>query len=292
MAVPGIIRQGIRHGLHHMGQGIQAHHVCRAVGGALGTANGRAREGIHLVKPQAQALGVVHHRQHGKYPHPVGDEIGSVLGPDHSFAQAAGEPGFQPIHHGPVGAGRGDDFHQGHVAGRIEKVDAAEAGAPSFRHGRRQGTDGKARGVGSQNGLRSQVGGDFPVQVRLPLHFFCDGFNDQIAIRQPFQMLVVIGGLDVGQPVRCRQGRRIQFFQPGQGFFRHPVGVSFRGGQIEEQYGDVPIGQMGGNLGPHYPGPQNGGTANDQTGHCRSPFMFWLCAVGDRAAARRRPASP
>jgi len=264
VAVPGVAGQGVLHGLDHVGQGVQAHHVGGAVGGALGTADLGAGQGIHLVEAHLQALGVVHHRQDGEDADPVGDEVGGVLGPHHALAEAGDQPGFQAVQHGRIGVGGGDDFHQGHVARRIEEVDAAEVGPLLRRHGGGQLVDGQARGVGGDDGAGLQVGRDLAVEVFLPLHLLGDGLDHQVALAQQGQVLLVVRGIDVGQALLARQGGRVQLLQAVQGLLDDAVGVALLGRQVEKHHRHIGVGEMGGDLGPHHAGAEHGSPADDQ----------------------------
>ena len=257
VGVPGVGRQGGLHGADDVGQGVQADHVGGAVGGALGPADLGAGEGVHFVEAEAEGLGVVHHRQDGEDADPVGDEVGGVLGAHDAFAQPGDEPGFEPVEGRRVGVPGGDQFDQVHVARRVEEVDAAEVGPPLGRDGGGQLVDGQARGVGGDDGASLQVGGDLAVEVFFPRHLFGDGFDHQVALAEQGEVLVVVGGVDVGEPLPGGPGRRVEFLEAVDGFLDDAVRLAFLGRQVEQHDRYVGVGQVRRNLRPHHPRPQN-----------------------------------
>jgi hypothetical protein len=218
-------------------------------------------------KPRPETRGVVHHRQDGEHTHPVGDEVGGVLGADDALAQAGGEPGLQGIQGGGIGRAGGDQLHQRHVARRVEEVDAAEAGAGLGRHAFGQGVDGQAGGVGGKDRIRADEGSDLGVEVELPLHLLGNGLDDEVAVAKLVQIATVIGHINELGTVLGGQGCRLELLQPIDGLAGNGTGGAFLGGKVEEDDRHAGVGAVGGDLRPHHASTQHSHLANDQSAH-------------------------
>ncbi len=149
--------QGVLHGLDDVGHGVQADHVGGAEGRALGTAEFAAGEIVDDVKAEPEFLTLLDHRQNGEHAHAVGDKVRCVLGAHHALAQRGGEEGFEPVENGAVGVCGGNEFHQMHIARRVEEMHTAEAAAQFGVEPCRQSGDRQARGVGGEDGVRTQM---------------------------------------------------------------------------------------------------------------------------------------
>jgi len=100
-------------------------------------------------------------------------------------------------------------------------------------------------------------GGDLLVQVLLPVHALGNGLDDQVATTQLFQPGLVVGrGNRFGQRL-AGQGSRAQLAQVGDGFEYHTVGRTFLCGQVEQHRVHPCVGEVRGNLGTHYAGPEH-----------------------------------
>ena len=80
-------------------------------------------------------------RDDGEHADPVGDEIRRVLGVNHAFAERGNEKGLEPLQNPRRSPLARDQFHQVHVARRIEEMHAAEASAQFLGQHRRQRLD-------------------------------------------------------------------------------------------------------------------------------------------------------
>ena len=279
IAVPGIVGQVLVHGADHMRQRIQADHVGGAIGGALGTADLRAGQRVDFVEAQAQAGGVMHGRQDREHADPVGDEIGGVQRADHALAQRRREPGFELVQHARFGVRGGDDLDQPHVARRVEEMDAAEAVAQLLGQGVAQRVDRQPGGVRGDDGAGRHVRRDALVQRGLPVHALGDGLDDQVAALQPFDMVVIVGGLDQGQARDAGQRRGFELLQAGQRLLDDAVAVAFFGGEVEQRDGHAGVGQVGGDLCAHDAGTQHGDVFNDELAQGSLQKCPRLCAL-------------
>ena len=270
--MPGVVGQGGLHGADHVGQGVEADHVGGAVGGALGAADQRAGEGVDFVEAEAEARGVVHHRQDREHADAVGDEVGGVLGADDALAEPGGEPGFEVVEHGRLGAGGGDQLDQRHVAWRVEEVDAAEAVAQGLGQAGVEGGDRQPRGVGGEDRVRTDEGRDLGVEVELPLQLLGDGLDDEVAATQLFEVAAVVGHVDELGPVFGGEGRRVELLEAVHGLAGDAAGVALLRRQVEQDHRHAGIGAVGGDLRPHHAGAQHRHLANDQSAHA-----FLLC---------------
>jgi hypothetical protein len=113
---------------------------------------------------------------------------------------------------------------------------------------------------------------DLGVEVVLPVHALGDGLDDQVALGQQRQMLLVIGGIDVFQLALAGQRRRVQLLQAVEGLVDDAVLVAFPGRQVEQHHRHVGVGQVRGDLRPHHPGAEHGGFLHNQ--------LVQICLLG------------
>ena len=264
MAVPRIARQRVAHGADGVGQRIEADDIAGAVGGALRAADLRAGQRIDFVEAEAEGGRVVHDSQDRKDADPVGDEVRGVQRADHILAEARGQPGFQRVERAGVGAFGADDFDQRHVARRVEEMNAAEARPHRLGQALGQHVHRQAGGVGGDDGLRPEMRRDLGVEVVLPVHALGNGLDDQVALGQQRQVLLVIGGIDVFELALAGQRRRVQLLQAVEGLEHDTVLVAFLGRQVKQHHRHVGIGQVRRDLRPHHPGAEHRGFLHDQ----------------------------
>ncbi len=251
--------------LDDVGHGVQAHHVSSAEGGRAGAAELLAGQVVHDVDAQAEFFRLVDGGQHAGDADAVGDEVGGVFGPHHRLAEGGGGKSFELVDHVGLGGGRGDQLDQAHVARRVEEVHAAKTRPQRFGKGRGQLRDAQARGVAGDDGTRRHVGGDALVELELPVHALGDGFNDQVALFQPGQVLFVIGGLDQGAGFGHAQRRGLELLQAVDGLLSDAAFRTFLGGQVEQQHRHVDVDQVGRDLRAHHASTQHRDFA-----HCES----------------------
>ena len=255
--VPGIVRQGLLHRVDDVGERVEADHVGRAISRAFRAADQRARQGIHFVETQAELPGMVERRKDGKYPDAVGDEIGRVLGADHALAQGGDEEFLQLVQDGGLGLAAGNQFHQVHVARRIEEMNAAEARSGMHGHRARERIYSQARGVTGKDGVFAKMRRHFLVQVLLPVHALGNRLDDDVAFLEQMQVLFVIRRLDEFG-FRChRQRTGFQLFQAVDRLADVAVRVTLLCGQLEQNGLDVGIDQVRRDLRSHHAGTEN-----------------------------------
>ena len=264
VAVPGVVGQRVLHGLDDVRQRVEADHIGGAVGGALRTPDDWAGQRVDDVKTKPQALCVMHHRQDREDADAIGDEIRGVASTHDAFAEARDQPRFEIVEQHRVGGLRCDQFDQMHVAGRIEEVDAAEARAQGLGQRFGQALDRQSRGVRGDDRLRRNERRDLPIEIVFPLDLLGNRFDDQIAVAQLFEVLGVVGGVDVGDTILAAQGRRLELAQCVDGAVDDCVGVAFLGWQVEKQHRHFGIGEMRGNLRAHHTRPEYRGLAYDE----------------------------
>ena len=260
--VPGVVGQGVAHGLDDVRHGIQPHHVGGAVGSALGATDGRAGERVHHIEAQLEFGGVVHGRENGKHADAVADEVGRVARVHHALAQRGGQKGFQCLEHAGIGRLARHQFDQVHVAGRVEEVHSAEARAQLVRQGARHLVDGKAGCIAGNDCIFRKMRGNLPVEVELPVHAFGDGLDHKVAARQQIQVRVVVCRNQAAGQRLVTQRRGFQLAKVLYGLDCHRIAGTFLGRKVEQNGLDAGIGQVGGNLCPHDAGTQHGSLAN------------------------------
>lgn len=162
-----------------------------------------------------------------------------------------------------------------HVARRVEEVHAAEARTHRVRAAFGQLVDRQAGGVGGEDGVLAQVRRHLVVQVHFPVHALGDGFDHQVAVFQQVQVVVVVGGLDVGDHVAAGQRRGFQLLETVNSLQRDAVLVAFLGRQVEQNGRYLGVHQVGGDLRPHHAGTEHGNLAYIEFG-LRHGFLVLL----------------
>ena len=272
--VPGIFGQVLAHGVDHMREHVEPDHIQRAEGRALGATQITACQSIHHVEAEIERLRMMLGGEHGKYADAVGDEVGGIFGAHDTFAHRRNQEGLQLVEQFRFRAFARDQFHQVHVARRIEKVDAAETMAQVFGKCFGQFVDGQAGGVCRENCILTQERSDLAVQVGFPVHAFRDGLDHQVALAQFPQVLIVVGRLDVGELFRAGCGCRFQFLQARQRLVHVAVRVAFLRRQFEQQRLDIGIDQVRGDLRSHHTGSQHCNLSYIKSFHCSFLLVF------------------
>ena len=247
----GLQTQVVLQRLDDMGHGVQAHHVCRTERTRTRAAHLLAGEVVHHVVSQAKILHLLHGRQHARDANAVGDEVGCVMGPHHTFAQHTGDERLQIVQHGGLGGGRIDQLHQCHVARWVEKVDAAKTWLDGLGQGLAEFGDRQARGVGRHDGVGCQVRGDSAVQVELPVHAFSNRFDHQVTVLELLQMLLVVCLADQRGVLRHPQRRGLELFQALHRLADDAILRPLFGRQVEHHHRHSDVDQMCSNLRTH-----------------------------------------
>ena len=267
----GVGVQVVLQRLDDVGHGVQAHHIGGAERAAAGAAQALAGQVVHHVVGEAEVLDLFHGGQHAGNADAVGHKVGCVLGTHHTLAERAGGKGFQVVKDGGLGGRGGDQFHQRHVARRVEEVDAAEARPQLLGQRVGQRGDRQARGVGREDGVGRNKGCDLGVEVALPVHALSDGFDDQVAIAQLFEVFFVIGLTDQVGVRRHAQRRGLELFEVVDGALDDAVFVrGFAVGQIEQHHRHLHVDQMGRDLRPHHTRAQHGHFFHKESVHRNS----------------------
>jgi len=253
-----LVVQVVLQRLDDVGHGIEAHHVGGAEGAARCTAELLAREVIDHVVGQAEVLDFLHGRQHAGNAHAVGDEVGRVVRAHHALAQSAGDEGFELVEHFGRGRGRVDQLHQHHVARWVEEVDAAKARLDALGQGFGELGDRQARGVRCHDGMRCDERRDLLVQVELPVHALGDGLDDEVAVAQLLQVLLIVGLADQGGIVRHAQGRGLELLEALDGAGDDAVLRAFLGRQVEQHHRHLDVDQVRSDLRAHHARAEHG----------------------------------
>ncbi len=220
----------------------------------------------HVVR-QAELLGLDDGGQHAGDAHAVGHEVGRVLGAHDALAERRGDERFELVEDVRLGGGRRDQLHQAHVARRVEEVDAAEARLDLLRQHFGELGDRQARGVGRDDGVRGDERRDLGVQVELPVHALGDGLDDEVAVAQQLEVVLVVRLLDQRGVLGHAQRRRLQLLQAVDGLRDDPVLGAGLGGQVEQHDRHLDVDQMGGDLRAHHAGAEHGHLANLESTH-------------------------
>ena len=275
---------GAELGLHRaddVRQRVQPHHVGGAEGAAGGAPEPLAGQVIDDVERQAVPLGLDHRREHAGDADAVGDEVGRVLGAHDVLAQRRGDEPLQRVEHVGARLWRGDQLHQRHVARRVEEVDAAKARPQFGRQRLGQLADRQARGVGGQDGMRGEVRRDASVELVLPVHALGNGLDDEVALAQQGQVLVVVGRPDQVGVVGHAERAGLHFFEVGDRLAGDGALVGAVFGQVEQHHRHLDVDQVRGDLRPHDAGAEHGDAFDGESGHDES--LQWAGRVSSRA---------
>ena len=262
-----IALERVLHGLDHMAEGVQAHHIGGAKGAGFGAAHLLAGQVIDHINRQAELRGFHDSGQQTEDAHAVADEVGCVAGAHHALAERGREEGLKPIEDGRIGGRSRNQFDQMHVARRIEEMHTAKALLERVIEAFGQRGDREPRGVGGEDRIRRQERRDLAIEIVLPVHALGDRLDHQVTAAQCLEMLVVVGRLDEGGKLGRAQRRRIELFQPLDRLDRNRALVALFGRQIEQHHLDPGIDQMGRDLRAHHPGAQHRHFANDESAH-------------------------
>ena len=137
-------------------------------------------------------------------------KFGRVLGAHPPLPSVETRRFLEAVEQRRFGGAARNQLDQVHVARRVEEVDAAETVAQVFREGLGERVNRKAGGVGREDRVRADVWRNLLVQIGLPVYSFCNRLDDQVALAQFFQVLLVIGGLDERDLRGTRGGRGVE----------------------------------------------------------------------------------
>ena len=257
--------QGFLQGPDDMRHGVKSHHVGSPIGAGTGPPQLLACQVVDQVIPQTELFSLDHSGQHAGNAHPIGDEIGRVLGAHHALAQHAGAEGLEVVENICLCHWCGNEFHQIHVARWIEEVNATETRTNLLRQRLAERGNTQPRSVGGQNGVWRHMWRDLVVQGGFPVHAFGNGFNHHITFPEQIQVFFVVGCLDQVCVIHYTQRRRPDRFQAFDSLERDSVLVPFFGGQVKQHHWHPDINQMSGNLRTHHTSAKHGDFANLKT---------------------------
>ena len=115
--------------------------------------------------------------------------------------------------------------------------------------------------------MRRHEGGNLPVQVELPVHALGNRFDDEVAIAQLLEVLVVVGLSDQRRVFGHAQRRRLELLQPFDSAGHSSVLRTLLCSQVEQDHRHPDIHQVRGDLRAHHAGAQHGDLLHLETGH-------------------------
>jgi hypothetical protein len=98
---------------------------------------------------------------------------------------------------------------------------------------------------------------DFPVQIRLPVDALRNCLDDQIAIGEQAEVLLVVGGLDLRRTRRCGKGTRFELAKTLDGFAHVGVAVAILRRKLEEISRDAGVDEVRCDLRTHDACPEH-----------------------------------
>ncbi len=264
-----------------VGEHVEADDIGGAKSGRLGPADGGAGAGVHFFDGHAEAGHERERSEHGERADAVGDEVGSVLGAHHAFAQAAIAEIAERVENFRRSGRAGNQFDQLHVTRRVEEMRAGPMVLKLVGKAFGDLPDGKAGGVGGDDGAGAAMRQDFLQQAALDGQIFGDGFDDPVGLGAPGEVVLEIadgdargrGGREEGGGARLQGG-----FEAGANDAvadarvgeRKAAGL-FLGGElgrddVQQPAGDAGVGQMSGDAGAHGSGAEDGDTFDLRAG--------------------------
>jgi hypothetical protein len=238
---------------------VDADEVAEAVAGGARAAHERAVQEVDLLDGVVTGGGGGEGQEHLGGADPVADEVGGVAAQDHALAEHAVGEVDELVDEGRVALVRGHDLEQVHVAGRVEEVEADEAGAGGLGQTLGDGADAEAGGVAGEDRVRTGGGGHPGEEGLLDVEALDDRLDHEIAgCAGALEVVLEVAGGDAGRVRRVGVGGGFgleQLLQRAEG-----EGVSGRtrsggGGvprhHVEEEGADAGIGEVGGDLRPH-----------------------------------------
>src|SRR6185436_2968294 len=123
---------------------------------------------------------------------------------------------------------------------------------------------------------------DFLVQRFLPVHALRNRLDDDVALLEQIQVLVVVGSVDVFGPTRNGKRAWFEFFEAFYRLADKVVRVALLGRQFEQHALDIGIDEVRGDLRSHDAGAEDGDLAD---------FQQTLDWHGSRQSRRRGPAA-
>src|SRR5262249_34747999 len=122
------------------------------------------------------------------------------------------------------------------------------------------------RRVAGEDRMLPDVRRHLAVEVGLPVEPLGNRLDDEIALLQPVEMLVVVRRFDEARPRREGKGAGLQPFQVVDGLQHVAVGIALLGGQLEEERGHVCVHEVRRDLRAHHAGAEYGGLAHYEWG--------------------------
>jgi hypothetical protein len=135
--------------------------------------------------------------------------------------------------------------------------------------------DREPRGVGGDQRVRPDVGGDLGEEAPLDVQVLDDGLDDQVTLLEFAQVVLEVAGGDQAGHVGIEEGRRLGLQRlldrlEGELVARLRVRLVFvvevGGDDVEEVGPHACAGEVGGNAGAHHASAEDGGRL-DSVGH-------------------------
>ncbi|MCY1378579.1 hypothetical protein D9M69_662260 [compost metagenome] len=114
---------------------------------------------------------------------------------------------------------------------------------------------------------------DLLVEIELPVHALGNGLDDEVALAELGQVVVVVGLLDQAGVGHVAQGRGLELLEVVDGARDDAVLRAFFCGQVEQHDGHAHVDEVGGNLRAHHAGAEHGDLLHLKSGHVAWYFL-------------------
>jgi hypothetical protein len=108
---------------------------------------------------------------------------------------------------------------------------------------------------------------DLLVEIELPVHAFCNGFDDEVALAELGEVVVVVGLLDQARIGHVAERRGLELLEVVDGTRDDAVLRAILGRQIEQHDRHAHVDEVGRNLRAHHAGAEHGDLLHLKSGH-------------------------
>ncbi len=192
-----------------MHEHVQAGEVAGAEDGGARPPHRLAQDGVDLVEAVAHLQRAPQRHHEAIDADAIGDEVGRIFAQHHALAQAVRAEGPPEIHDLGRGVVVGHQLQQLHVTHGIEEVRDQETAPKILRQPGGHGVDGDAAGIGGDDRIGREQGGQAREEGALGLELLDYGLDHDVTV--PHLLQIVLDVADVDQPraaLVVEQGRR------------------------------------------------------------------------------------
>ena len=180
----------------HMNHSVNANQIRGFEYGGFGTAQGRSKQGIHFGDGHFVLAHELDAGTNALNTDSVAHKVRGILGPDNTLAQVSFAKPGNKIHDVGFGLSAGNEFEQVHVADRVKEMGTHEVCFELLGKALAHIFKGNPGRVAGNNGAFFSDVGNFFEQRSFDVQIFHDHFNNPVAFRQFFNVIIQIPRAD------------------------------------------------------------------------------------------------